>query len=121
MTDEQTRQLAAEFRQMLLWHMPHDQYLAAVRANERERNPSICHTHDYIDSNMSMLAAFENVLGRTPDASSGTDCALMNQAWDLWRQDPFDFAERRHLYGGPCSCLHCSLKGKGGNDGKART
>jgi len=48
-------------------------------------DPDVCHTHDFIDANMSMLAAWEIVTGQAEiDGDNDTDTALWNAAWNLW-------------------------------------
>lgn len=78
--------LATEFDQMLRWHMTGQEYAAAVLANSKEADPDVCHTHDFIDANMSMLAAWEVVTGQAEiDGDNDADTALWNAAWKLWR------------------------------------
>jgi hypothetical protein len=48
---------------------------------------SICATHNFMDANMAMEAAFKRAFGRLPniydndDGSEGDDVALWNAAW----------------------------------------
>jgi hypothetical protein len=41
----------------------------------------ICHSHDYCDANVTMAAAFEQVVGREIDLQSDDDRALWSAAW----------------------------------------
>jgi len=41
----------------------------------------ICHSHDYLDSNMTMAEAFEQVVGREIDTQDDDDRALWSSAW----------------------------------------
>lgn len=88
--DPRVAALAAEFDQLLRWHMTGEQYAAAVAANRTERDPYVCHTHDHIDANMTMEAAFEIVFGRPSDITDpqdlgAADMAVWNAAWQLWK------------------------------------
>jgi hypothetical protein len=50
---------------------------------------SACVTHDYLDSNEVMAAAFENVFGREIDPGSQEDADLWNKAWSLSKKRYF--------------------------------
>ena len=82
---EVTDRLSEAFERYLKTNMDHGEYAAAVAANAVEANPNICHTHDYLDANACMEAAFEDVYGRASIAASDQDTAVMNAAWDRWR------------------------------------
>jgi hypothetical protein len=79
------KQIAAEFGQLLRWHMSAEDYRSAVLANRENPNGETCATHEYIDSNVSMIAAFQLVIGREPAADSDDDANLINAAWAIWR------------------------------------
>jgi len=54
----------------------------------------ICCTHDYIDSNETMLKARENIGLEPLDASSVDDAALCNAAWQLAKLTGFTYREK---------------------------
>lgn len=83
--------------------------LAIVRQRNRDwASPLVCATHDFLDANMVMAAAFAQIIGHEPqgswethyDASLGRhvaddpeekkqaerDTALINAAWDFAKQ-----------------------------------
>lgn len=53
--------------------------------NRSEENPNICHSHDFCDPNVAMLAA----LGEPFDPSSATQTALINKAWGIAKKAGF--------------------------------
>lgn len=57
------------------------EFAEICRLNAAETNLAVCHSHDFIDANEAMNAAFRSVVGRAPDAASEDDTALMNAAW----------------------------------------
>jgi len=42
-----------------------------------------CATHDFLDANECMAAAFEAILGHAPEPASDGDTALWNAAWNI--------------------------------------
>lgn len=57
--------------------------LAAVAdANDLESNPAVCHSHDIVDANEVMAAAFVEVTGEPGRADSWRDAALWTAAWN---------------------------------------
>lgn len=67
-----------------------------LEINNRNARPDYvgcCATHDFLDANMAMLAAFEEVAGRelatisetATDEEKGADSNLFNAAWTLAR------------------------------------
>lgn len=74
--------LAGEFSRRLLITM-RETNLGLVRLrNSRQKNPSICHTHDFCDANVVMAEAFQAVTGREFDIENHEDSALWHEAWD---------------------------------------
>lgn len=59
-----------------------------VFENEREKNPAICHSHDFCDANMLMHSAFVAVVGHEPDLMND-DLNIWNAAWDLAKKNKF--------------------------------
>lgn len=76
--------LAAEFAKRLREEMTPKEFEEMRRLNAEETDPSVCHSHDFLDANMTMHEAMWNVLGREPDlGDDDDDTALWNDAWDL--------------------------------------
>lgn len=61
---------------------------AAIR-NSKDDNPSVCHTHDFCDANMSMHAAGIRLGYWTDDSDLESLCPLMNKAWDIAKAASF--------------------------------
>lgn len=62
------------------------------RLNHKEKSAGVCHSHDFCDANMVMLAAYCGLTKMDEDAAVLNDektVALWNSAWDL--------AKERHL------------------------
>jgi hypothetical protein len=66
-----------------------DEFAAMQLANAVETSPLVCHSHDYIDSNMTMLETFTDFGITAPtDCADGSPeyvaaCALWNDAWNV--------------------------------------
>jgi hypothetical protein len=43
----------------------------------------VCHSHDFVDANMTMAEAFRRAIGRDFDGDSDADVALWNAAWEF--------------------------------------
>lgn len=59
-----------------------------VRRNAAEAIPSVCHSHDFVDSNQVMLDTFE-ALQINFDLQDESHIALCNAAWRLARGSSF--------------------------------
>jgi hypothetical protein len=75
MNASQVDRLAATFLRQLRKEVTAAQYREIRRRNATESNPAICHSHDFCDANMSMLAAF---------ASEGLDMPETDEAERAW-------------------------------------
>ncbi len=81
------------------------EYIEAVRRNAEDPaygpDSGVCASHDFCDANMSMLAAFAKVTGKSEDeivrltcgddgdaAADGAWCTAWNAAFDAWRSIP---------------------------------
>jgi len=51
------RQLAVRFGKLLRQNMSAKEYRLVVHRNRKETQPSVCHSHDFCDSNMVMRDA----------------------------------------------------------------
>lgn len=82
-------QVARAFSKVLRNWLTPEEMTQVIAANKAERNPNICHTHDYCDANMAMCAAFEKVLGATEDevcelVCSGSETVGGTRATQIW-------------------------------------
>lgn len=69
-----------------------DDMQTVIDLNSNEDNPNICHSGDYCDSNMAMLAAWVEVTGKTDDDYDIQDDAnikVWNAVWDLAKAEKF--------------------------------
>ena len=64
-----------------------------VKRNHQEGETGVCHSHDFLDANGVMAAAFQTITGREPEADSDEDNALWNAAWNLARRSDFFYPE----------------------------
>jgi len=53
-----------------------------MRERNVKRPQGVCHSHDFLDSNMTMAEAFERVMGREPDVGDEADASLWSAAWE---------------------------------------
>lgn len=74
--------IAKNFSWRLWTNLPRIEYFEAVRRNEVETDPRICHMHDFCDANVYMQEAFEYVTGEELDVTSDRHVDLINAAWD---------------------------------------
>jgi hypothetical protein len=60
--------------------------LAEIARINRDPPRSVCASHDFLDANMVMQEAFEDVVGRSPDSDSEEDAKLWTDAWAQAKQ-----------------------------------
>lgn len=75
-----------------------------VIQNRQQSDPSICHTHDWCDSNQAMIDAFENTFKRLPDLQ-GPDGDLMDCAWSTSKENDFNYEAQRNRFEKVMDCL----------------
>jgi hypothetical protein len=86
-TTDLVQALANRFGEMLLRELGADAYARVVAENRRRRSAGDCDTcasHDEMDSNEIMAAAFAEVVGREDCIESDADAVLWNSAWAEW-------------------------------------
>lgn len=88
--------LANQFSLVLRDWMTEDQMAEVLLRNVNETNPSICHTHDFVDANQAMLDAAEMIGIATDDVGIDTPATdgvlgthLWNAAWNLAKSNGF--------------------------------
>jgi hypothetical protein len=75
-----TEQLGANLQQVIL-------------ANAEETDKSICHSHDFIDSNQTMIDALEE-LGEVLNLQSEKQTSVINAAWSIAKAAKFTMTEK---------------------------
>lgn len=78
--------LAKEFARLIRRDLTAKELSKVNRINAKEKD--YCASHKFIDSNMTMDEAFQNILKRSPDIGGDTedsqkDIDLWNAAWQL--------------------------------------
>lgn len=82
--------IAMEFSQLLHHELGNDIMSDIVCRNVLERNEVVCHTHDFIDANETMIEAFVNVGMDVPDPQNDDTCLLWDMAWDMAKKAKFN-------------------------------
>lgn len=85
--------LAAAFSRKLREWLSAEDIRDANHKNEWERNPSVCHSHDYCDANLAMQAAFMEfgIEAASAEFLNNTEATgLWSDAWDIAKQHQFD-------------------------------
>ncbi|MER9524025.1 hypothetical protein NKI96_10615 [Mesorhizobium sp. M0292] len=93
-TIQEKIKLAREFGSMMQAELSPRQFRAMCDANKAEPEDSgICHSHDYVDANMVMLAAFQETFGREPfflnNPKDTIDLEVWNDAWAIAKAADF--------------------------------
>jgi len=100
MTTNQIKALAIEFSKLLHRDLTTQQYAEVLARNASETDASICHTHDFIDANETMVEATENYFD---DLDESEEEALITElgtiqtlAWAMAKAGQFNtvFIER---------------------------
>jgi hypothetical protein len=84
---ERVQRVADDFDRRLLNQIGADDYSQTIEANAAQKDPNICHSHDYCDANMVMAAAFKHVQGYGSRVDNDYDTQLWNDAWNQWKAD----------------------------------
>ncbi len=83
-------ELAKEFCRVIREDLTPEQLTEVLKRNAAEPSDAICHTHDFIDANMSMLEAWQALNLPAQDGNDETQCACWNSAWALAKSSQFD-------------------------------
>ena len=86
------RRLALEFIDQIRSFLTPEEIAEVVERNSRQRNPHVCHTHDFIDANELMQDAFQEVFPGVPwyERTDRPGDGLWEDAWDLAKAMQFD-------------------------------
>jgi len=79
---EQTEELARKFSEYLLEDIGEENLATVVRRNAKDESRECCATHDFCDSNMTMLSACEN-LKEPVDIFDAKNDQVTREAWDM--------------------------------------
>jgi hypothetical protein len=84
---EQLPEVAGAFVSGMLADFGFEALAKAARANRREKNKQICHSHDFCDANEYMLRAFRKVcrveMATKNRIEAPESTAAWNDAWDM--------------------------------------
>lgn len=81
-----TLQLAKEFSAMVVASHSPVELSDIIQKNRREPDLQVCHSHDYCDANMLMLAVFED---HGLDVEDEQNHVLWCEAWGIARKEEF--------------------------------
>jgi hypothetical protein len=87
-----TEQVAKEFSKVLKVWLSAKEMAVIVERTKKETDPTICHTGDYCDSNIAMLAAMVNLGVLADDDETDFDepfMKLFNNSWDFAKKNLF--------------------------------
>ena len=88
--DQQVERIARAFSRNLRDELSAGDMLQVIALNRLPtRHPGCCHSHDFCDANMPMLAAFEAETGMEPAADDVVCAELWNAAWNKARESEF--------------------------------
>lgn len=82
-------QLAREFARLFREAVTPEQLQECIKLNRREGDAMICHSHDYLDANMTMDEAFTRVVGKECNPDDTVDALLWGTAWTLAKKNDF--------------------------------
>lgn len=88
-SDDIAKEFSQRLRQQLL---PREwKEMIGKNASDPRYASGACASQDYLDANMTMAEAFEDVTGHAADGNSENDAALWNRAWakarELWNEE----------------------------------
>lgn len=79
--------LATKFDELLIKVIGPENYAEAIRLNQQEPDPEICHSHDFCDANMVMLDAVQSFdLDEDQAMEVMTNEDIANDAWTYWKK-----------------------------------
>jgi hypothetical protein len=81
----QIEDIGAVFAANLREHASNEQWQDMLDANAAETNSAVCHSHDFIDANEVMMAAYQSVTGLDPfgeDDFTDHFWSVVTPAWE---------------------------------------
>ena len=95
--------LAFAFARLLREELSETDMGEVIARNAAETHPNVCHSHDFCDANMVMLAAWQELTGRTmimlgdreeltaeESAAQDKEIAAWNAAWQIAKESEFE-------------------------------
>ncbi len=79
---QRTVELANAFNRHLLEAIGEENFREVVARNAAEKNPNLCHSHDFCDANMVMADAWKEAEGKEVDLAIPYAQELWGLAWD---------------------------------------
>lgn len=84
MNDSTLALLAGAFVTRLRQETTPEQFAEIIRRNAAEPNEDVCHSHDFVDANMTMLMAWQATFGGAEfDMNSDDHIGVWNHAWQI--------------------------------------
>lgn len=73
-----------------------EKFTTICQLNLAETDQNICHSHDFVDANMTMLEAFETLTGSEIDIQDDAQRLVWNGAWALATEAMCEMAKSQH-------------------------
>lgn len=86
---ELVRKLSSIFTKSIWQELSNNELERVRELNKLEPETDICHTHDFIDSNVCMITAFKQATGIELDPQNDSHAKLVNGAWNLSKESDF--------------------------------
>jgi hypothetical protein len=90
--DANAARVAVAFARKLRRDIGPRNFAEMCKRNAAQRDPNVCHSHDYCDANMTMAEAFADIIGRpfyvcaddgVSEEEAAADAALWSDAWNM--------------------------------------
>jgi hypothetical protein len=88
------RELAVAFSALLLQHLGPEKMREVIRLNSLEKDPKVCHSHDFCDANEIMYEAQEN-LKLNLQVDEEESARVWSEAWGLAVRNKFFMQDRK--------------------------
>jgi hypothetical protein len=89
-TSENVNKLAKAFAAEIRKDLTAAELKKVIARNKTDEYKGLCATHDFIDSNESMIQAFAESFNRDIQFNSDSDTELINRAWDIAKDNDFN-------------------------------
>ena len=81
--------LSDRFSRLIRRELTDGEFEHLVQESKDNDDPRVCCSHDYLDANETMAAAFKSTMKREIDLDDLADVALWNAAWDMSKSKLF--------------------------------
>lgn len=93
--------LSANFSCLIKESLSEEEFADLAKRTDNELDPRICHSHDFLDSNQTMLDAWEATEGLPEiDLQNDAHSDAINRAWDLAKHKRFGASKEVIIYAG---------------------